>query len=68
MNYQPIKEYNTKIRFDLFKLENTVNDVKIIIYEKTESIILCNQRYTNADLKCRFENLSVDTGCKLKGT
>ena len=35
---------------------------------KRGSIILCNQRYTNAGLKCRFENLSVDTGCKLKGT
>ena len=38
---------------------------------KRESIILCNQRCNqicNADLKCRFENLSVDTGCKLKGT
>ena len=39
MNYQPIKEYNTKIRFDLFKLESTVNDVKIIIYEKTWKVL-----------------------------
>ena len=34
MNYRVIKEYNTKTTFDLFKLENRGNDVKIIICEK----------------------------------
>ena len=29
-----MKEYNTKTRFDFFKLENTVNDVEEIICEK----------------------------------
>ena len=37
MNYQRIKEYDTKIRFGLFlnHRQNTVNDVKIIICEQT---------------------------------
>ena len=34
MKYQVIKEYNTKIRFYLFSLENTVNDIKNVIFEK----------------------------------
>ena len=27
MNYQVAKEYNTKIRFDVFLIRNTVNDI-----------------------------------------
>ena len=34
MNYQVVKEYNTKIRFGLLQLENTVNDLKIIPPQK----------------------------------
>ena len=34
MNCQVIKEHNSKIRLDLFKLEDTLNDVKIMTREK----------------------------------
>ena len=30
-----IKKYNNNIRFDLFELENAVNDIKIMIWKET---------------------------------